>query len=131
MKIKKQIVITYSCSVTKELGMQVASPGKILGNLGKIWVYLDKLDFDTIWVKFDSVWAKIKILHPQKHSISYDYVHAHVNPITEEGIEIYMWANGVSAWKCVKKSFIWIIITIAGATMNVMHKRNLPHLPIW
>jgi len=23
-----------------------------------------------IWIKFDQIWAKIKILHPQKHSIS-------------------------------------------------------------
>jgi len=30
---------------------------------------LDKLG--NIWVKFYSIWAKIKILHPQKHSISY------------------------------------------------------------
>jgi len=26
--------------------------------------------FGAILVKFDKVWAKIKILHPQKHSIS-------------------------------------------------------------
>jgi len=35
-------------------------------NFRQIWA-----KFRPICVKFDSVWAKIKILHPQKHSISY------------------------------------------------------------
>jgi len=32
---------------------------------------LDKLV--KIWAKFDQIWAKIKILHPPKHSGSYGY----------------------------------------------------------
>jgi len=34
-------------------------------------------------VKFDSVWAKIKFLHPQKHSISFGNA-----PVTSPGDEI-------------------------------------------
>jgi len=36
--------------------------------LSKIW-----LNWVKFGIKFDSVWAKIKILHLQKHSISYGY----------------------------------------------------------
>jgi len=36
------------------------------------------------WVKFDSVWAKIKILHPQKHLISYSYGVQHTEMSVEE-----------------------------------------------
>jgi len=36
----------------------------------------------AIWVKYDSVWAKIKILHPQKHSISYTAMNHNLRAFT-------------------------------------------------
>jgi len=42
-------------------------------NLGKIWANLGK-----IWANLD----KIKILHPEKHSISYGYVSQSRGPIS-------------------------------------------------
>jgi len=41
---------------------------QIWAKFGKNWV-----KFGQTRVKFDWAWTKIKILHPQKHSISYDY----------------------------------------------------------
>jgi len=38
------------------------------------WVIFGKMGkFGKIWIKFDWDWTKIRILHPQKHSISYSY----------------------------------------------------------
>jgi len=47
-------------------------------------------------VKFDSVWAKIKLLHPQKHSISFGYGFQGINQL-----RIYQ----IGPWSAGKDTF--------------------------
>jgi len=59
-----------------KFGQNLDPFGQIWVKFRKIWVNLNKLG--KIWVnlvKFVCVWAKIKILHPQKLSISNGYDH--------------------------------------------------------
>jgi len=76
-----------------------ASPGKncleklirfgILANLVRFWQNLGKIEA-KIWPRFCQIWLdldKIKILHPQKLSISYDYAIR----IWEVGVSLSDW----------------------------------------
>jgi len=90
---------------------------QIWAKFGQVWVKfgqnLNKFglySMDQIWIKFDSVWAKIKILHPQKHSISYSYADNSLfcflsfilKPVARRYAGTQVWQPGTGRKACIK-----------------------------